>query len=92
MLYLAKILPIFVLPTGVIILLLVLSLVLRRRALAVAALAVLWLSSTPLVERRPDARGGGVAGPAAGGLGANGRRDCRAVRHAARRPGPRADG
>lgn len=50
MLYLAKILPIFVLPTGVIILLLVLSLVLRRRALAVAALAVLWLSSTPLVS------------------------------------------
>ena len=50
MLYLAKILPIFVLPTGVIILLLVLSLVLRRRALAAAALAVLWLSSTPLVS------------------------------------------
>jgi uncharacterized SAM-binding protein YcdF (DUF218 family) len=49
MLYLAKILPIFVLPTGVIILLLVLSLVRRRRALAMAALAVLWLSSTPLV-------------------------------------------
>jgi uncharacterized SAM-binding protein YcdF (DUF218 family) len=50
MLYLAKILPIFVLPIGVIILLLVLSLVLRRRALAVAALGVLWLSSTPLVS------------------------------------------
>jgi uncharacterized SAM-binding protein YcdF (DUF218 family) len=50
MLYLAKILPIFVLPTGVIILLLVLSLVLRRRALTMAALAVLWLSSTPLVS------------------------------------------
>ena len=49
MLYLAKILPIFVLPAGVIILLLVLSLALRRRALAVAALAVLWLSSTSLV-------------------------------------------
>ena len=49
MLYLAKILPIFVLPTGVIILLLGLSLVLRRRALAVAALALLWLSSTSLV-------------------------------------------
>jgi uncharacterized SAM-binding protein YcdF (DUF218 family) len=49
MLYLAKILPIFVLPTGVIILLLVLSLVLHRRALAVVALALLWLSSTSLV-------------------------------------------
>ena len=50
MLYLAKILPIFVLPTGVIFLLLVVSLVLRKRGLAAAALAVLWLSSTPLVS------------------------------------------
>jgi uncharacterized SAM-binding protein YcdF (DUF218 family) len=50
MLYVAKILPVFVLPTGVIIVLLVLSLVLRRRGLAAAALAVLWLSSTALVS------------------------------------------
>jgi uncharacterized SAM-binding protein YcdF (DUF218 family) len=50
MLYLAKILPIFVLPAGVVILLLVLSLALRKRALAMAALAVLWLSSTPFVS------------------------------------------
>ena len=50
MLYLAKILPIFLLPTGVVILLLGLSLLLRKRALAVAALAVLWLSSTSLVS------------------------------------------
>jgi len=49
MLYLAKILPVFVLPTGVVLLLLVLSLVLRKRGLAAAALAVLFLSSTPLV-------------------------------------------
>jgi uncharacterized SAM-binding protein YcdF (DUF218 family) len=49
MLYLAKLLPIFALPTGVIILLLVLSIAFRKRALAVAALAVLWLSSTSLV-------------------------------------------
>ena len=44
MLYLAKILPVFVLPTGVVLLLLVLSLVLRKRGLAAAALAVLFLS------------------------------------------------
>jgi len=50
MLYLAKILPAFLLPTGVVILLLILSAALRRRALAIVALAVLWLSSTPLVS------------------------------------------
>lgn len=50
MLYLAKILPSLVLPPGLAILLLMLSLALRRRALAVAALAVLWLSSTPLIS------------------------------------------
>jgi uncharacterized SAM-binding protein YcdF (DUF218 family) len=50
MLYLAKILPAFLLPTGVIIVLLVLSAALRRRALALAALALLWLSSTSLVS------------------------------------------
>jgi len=50
MLYLAKILPCLVLPSGFVILLLVLSIALRRRALAIVALAVLWLSSTPLVS------------------------------------------
>jgi uncharacterized SAM-binding protein YcdF (DUF218 family) len=65
MLYLAKILPIFVLPAGVIILLLVLSLALRRRALAVAALAALWLSSTSLVG---DARQPVASAPEAGAI------------------------
>ena len=50
MIYLAKILPTLILPTGVVILLLALSLVLRKRALAAAALAVLWLSSTSPVS------------------------------------------
>jgi uncharacterized SAM-binding protein YcdF (DUF218 family) len=49
MLYLAKILPVFVLPTGFIILLLVLSAVLRKRALAIAAPILLWLASTSFV-------------------------------------------
>jgi uncharacterized SAM-binding protein YcdF (DUF218 family) len=50
MLYLAKILPAFLLPTGIVILLLVLSAALRRRALAIAALVLLWLSSMPFVS------------------------------------------
>jgi uncharacterized SAM-binding protein YcdF (DUF218 family) len=50
MLYLAKILPAFLLPTGIVILLLILSAALRRRALTIAALVVLWLSSTSLVS------------------------------------------
>jgi uncharacterized SAM-binding protein YcdF (DUF218 family) len=50
MLYLAKILPAFLLPTGIVILLLILSAALRRRALTVAALVLLWLSSMSLVS------------------------------------------
>jgi uncharacterized SAM-binding protein YcdF (DUF218 family) len=50
MLYLAKILPAFVLPAGAVILLLALSVALRRRVLAAAAMVLLWLSSTALVS------------------------------------------
>ncbi len=46
MLYLAKILPVFVLPVGFAIILLIASLAFRKRALTVVALLVLWLSST----------------------------------------------
>jgi uncharacterized SAM-binding protein YcdF (DUF218 family) len=49
MLYLAKILPAFVLPTGVVLLLLGAGIVFRKRALTIAALAILWLSSTSVV-------------------------------------------
>jgi uncharacterized SAM-binding protein YcdF (DUF218 family) len=49
MLYLAKLLPVFFLPSGATVLLLLASLVFRKRALAVAAFLVLWLSSTPVV-------------------------------------------
>ena len=52
MLYLAKILPTLLLPPGLIILLLVLSVVLRKRALTLVALVLLWLSSTPLASDR----------------------------------------
>jgi uncharacterized SAM-binding protein YcdF (DUF218 family) len=50
MLYLGRILPVFVLPTGIVILLLLLSVARRKRGLAVAALATLWLSSISLVS------------------------------------------
>ena len=49
MLYLGKILAVFVLPAGIVILLLILSAALRKRAVSIAALALLWLSSTSLV-------------------------------------------
>jgi uncharacterized SAM-binding protein YcdF (DUF218 family) len=49
MLYLAKTLPVFLLPAGASILLLLASLAFRKRALAVAGLLVLWLSSTSVV-------------------------------------------
>jgi len=49
MIYLAKVLPVFFLPTGATILLLLASLVFRKRALAIAGLLVLWLSSTSVV-------------------------------------------
>ena len=47
--YLARILPVFVLPTGLAILLILASLLFKRRALAVAALLVLWVAATPVV-------------------------------------------
>lgn len=47
MAYLSKILPALVLPVSLVILLLLGSLVFRRRALALAALLALWVSSTP---------------------------------------------
>lgn len=50
MIYLSKILPIFVLPVGVTLLLAVGGLVLRRRALIWASVIILWLSSTPLLS------------------------------------------
>ncbi len=49
MIYLHKILPVFLLPTGVSILLVVAGLLLRRRALCWIGVAVLWLASMPLV-------------------------------------------
>jgi len=48
--YLHKILPIFLLPTGITLLLVVAGLVLRRRALCWMGIGVLWLASTPLVS------------------------------------------
>jgi uncharacterized SAM-binding protein YcdF (DUF218 family) len=50
MLYVGKLLPVFLLPSGIVILLLALSVAFRKRALAVAALVVLWLSSTSLTS------------------------------------------
>jgi uncharacterized SAM-binding protein YcdF (DUF218 family) len=50
MIYLHKILPMFVLPFGVTLILLSVGLLLRRRALIWAGLALLWVSSTPLVS------------------------------------------
>lgn len=49
MLFLAKLLPVFFLPSGASVLLLLASLVFRKRALAVAGLLILWLSSTSVV-------------------------------------------
>jgi uncharacterized SAM-binding protein YcdF (DUF218 family) len=48
--YLSKILPIFVLPTGVTILLVAAGLILRRAALCWAGVAVLFLAATPFVS------------------------------------------
>lgn len=50
--YLSKLLPLFVLPVGVTLILLVGGIVLRRRWMLITAAAVLWLSSTPLVGGR----------------------------------------
>jgi len=49
MIYLRNILPIFLLPTGIALLLLVAGLLLRRTALCWIGIAVLWLASTPFV-------------------------------------------
>ena len=50
MMYLRTILPMFVMPTGITILLVVIGLALRRRALCWMGIAVLWLASTSLVS------------------------------------------
>jgi uncharacterized SAM-binding protein YcdF (DUF218 family) len=50
MYYAAKILPVFFLPSGVAILLLLASIVFRKRWMAAAGLAVLWLSSLPIAS------------------------------------------
>ncbi len=52
MIYLAKILPVFLLPIGVTLILLAAGLIARRRALIVAAFAVLYIGSIPLVGRQ----------------------------------------
>jgi uncharacterized SAM-binding protein YcdF (DUF218 family) len=48
--YLHKILPVFVLPVGITLILLLAGLRLRRRALIWSGVAVLWLSSTPFIS------------------------------------------
>jgi len=48
--YLHKILPLFLLPTGLALVLVVTGLVLRRRALCWMGIGVLWLASTPLLS------------------------------------------
>lgn len=50
MIYFNKILPIFVLPLGITIILMLAGLVLRRRVLVWLSLAILWISSTPLIS------------------------------------------
>jgi uncharacterized SAM-binding protein YcdF (DUF218 family) len=50
MYYAAKILPVFFLPSGAAVLLLLASIMFRKRSLAIAGLAVLWLSSLPIAS------------------------------------------
>lgn len=52
MIYLAKILPVFLLPIGVTLILLAAGLLARRRVLIVAAFAGLYIASIPLVSRQ----------------------------------------
>ncbi len=52
MIYLHKILPIFVLPTGLVLALLLFGLISRRRSPIWAALFLFWLCSTPLLSGR----------------------------------------
>lgn len=49
MIYVAKILPVLVLPVGIVLILLAAGLIFRRRWLLLAGLVVLWTASTPLV-------------------------------------------
>jgi len=49
MIYFHKVLPLFLLPTGITLLLVVAGLVLQRRMLCWIGIAVLWLASTPIV-------------------------------------------
>ena len=51
MIYLHKILPLFVLPVGITLLMVLAGVRLRRQSLIWAGVAVLWLSSMPLVSR-----------------------------------------
>ena len=52
MIYLHKILPLFLLPTGITLLLVAAGLVFRRRTLCWIGIGVLWLASTPLVSNQ----------------------------------------
>jgi len=64
--YLNKILPLFVLPLGIVIMLVVAGTIRRRRSLVWAGLAILWVCATPLVAN-PLARlleGGAIRQPA----------------------------
>lgn len=61
MMYLHKILPLFVLPVGITLILIVIGLIRRRRSLIWAGLAVLWISGTPVVS---DALIGALEGDA----------------------------
>jgi len=49
MIYLAKILPVFLLPPGLAILFVLASIAFRKRVFAIVGLLILWLSSTPIV-------------------------------------------
>lgn len=50
--YLHKILPVFLLPLGIVLLLVSAGMLLRRRALIWTGIVLLWLGSTPLVSQR----------------------------------------
>lgn len=50
LIYLHKILPVFLLPTGLTLLLIVSGLFFKRRALTLIGLLVLWVSSTPVIS------------------------------------------
>lgn len=52
MIYLHKIIPLFLLPTGITVLLVLSGLILRRKALCWAGVILLWVSSTALVSKQ----------------------------------------